>query len=69
MKALDPEKVYSKTEIQNLISTNNITDINQLLKKKMGQHGHGFGNIINKIGDNYILFHELTNAHIHHFSK
>ena len=65
MHNLDPEKVYSETEIKQLCKENGILRVGQLLTRLVGTNG--FGNIIQKVSREYKLYPTLVNAYNKYF--
>lgn len=67
MRGLDPEKIYTKTELQEYMKNCNINTIFLLIKNKIGK-SNGYGMIMKKLDNNrYQLYPELREAFYRYF--
>ena len=67
MQNLDPLKIYTEKEMKHLCEETSIVVIKQLLHGKIGNNGHGFGTIIQKLDNTYRLHPCLVEEFNKHF--
>lgn len=61
MKGLDPNKIYSKIEMRDFSKSVGVNQIIQLTKNTIGT-SHGYGMILKKVDNTYMLYPELREA-------